>query len=84
MDCGPSSKIGSTPSAPLFGNSTLAPYRGRGHQSRLIAARLARAASLGLPYCTSDVSPSSRSQRNYLRHRFSLAYSRQTWKKLPA
>lgn len=62
--------------AMLGGMSTLPSARRRGVQSALIRHRLARAADQGcdLALCTAD--PGSTSERNLLRHGFSVAYTR--------
>ena len=65
--------------AAFAGDSTLAPFRGRGVQAALIAARLrdARDAGCDLAYACTELA--SISQRNYQRHEFQPAYPKPTF-----
>jgi hypothetical protein len=64
--------------AGLFGASTRVPYRNRGVQHALIAARLAAAAADACDLATVHTEPGSDSQRNVERLGFRLAYTQVT------
>lgn len=59
-----------------FGDATLVPYRGRGLQSALIAARLAAGVRAGMELAMATTMPGTISQRNYERAGFQVAYTR--------
>ena len=60
----------------LSGSATLAPYRLRGVQTALIAARLAEARERGAELAVVTTAPDSRSEANLLKRGFSAAYAR--------
>jgi hypothetical protein len=60
----------------LCGSATLAPYRLRGAQTALIAARLADARQRGAELAVVTTAPDSRSESNLLARGFSVAYAR--------
>lgn len=60
--------------AVLGGMSTLPAERGRGVQSALIRERLAVAAERGCDLATATVAPNGVSERNLIRHGFTVAY----------
>jgi GNAT superfamily N-acetyltransferase len=62
--------------ATLFGDATLRQFRGRGLQSALIVARLARAYEQGAELATAATIPCGVSQRNYERCGFRVAYTK--------
>lgn len=62
--------------AGMFGASTLPPFRGRGVQSALLAARLNWAAGQGCVLAKGVTVPGSTSQRNHERFDFRVAYTR--------
>ncbi len=65
--------------ANLFGDGTIAAYRGRGVQTALIAERLAAAIAHGCDLIMATTMCGTISQRNYERHRFRVAYTRTKW-----
>jgi len=60
----------------LYGDATVPEARGKGVQSALIRARLARAAAAGAEFAAACVIPGSGSHRNYERAGFQLVYMR--------
>jgi GNAT superfamily N-acetyltransferase len=62
--------------AMLFADSTVPRFRGRGLHRELIAARLHEAAALGCDLAAATTLPGSRSQRNYERMGFRVAYTK--------
>jgi len=62
--------------AALFGLSVLPPYRGRGIQSTLLAARLTEAAAAGATVATIGARPGVATERNARRLGFSVAYTK--------
>lgn len=62
--------------AQLCGATTLAPFRRRGVQRALLAARLADAASRGCDLAVVTTAPGSQSQANVQRQGFELLYAR--------
>jgi hypothetical protein len=60
----------------LFSDSTIVPYRRRGFQCELIAARLEAALAQGCDLAAATVAPGSASQRNYERAGFQVAYTK--------
>jgi GNAT superfamily N-acetyltransferase len=60
----------------LFSDSTVAPYRRRGFQRELIAARLEEARAQGCDLAAATVAPGSASQRNYERAGFQVVYTK--------
>lgn len=62
--------------ATLCGAATLRERRGRGEQTALLAARLARAAQAGCDLAVVTTQPGSTSQHNVLRKGFRIAYTR--------
>ena len=62
--------------ATLFADSTTVPYRRRGFQRELIAARLEEALAQGCDLAAAMVAPGSASQRNYERAGFQVAYTK--------
>ena len=62
--------------AGLFGASTLPAFRGRGVQTALLHARLARAAEAGSDLAVCLAQPGSISQRNVVRQGFQVLYTR--------
>jgi GNAT superfamily N-acetyltransferase len=64
--------------ASCFGDSTLPVFRGRGVHTALICARIAEAIRAGCDLITAGTQPGSRSQRNYQRLGFTVAYSKIT------
>jgi len=60
----------------IFGASTLLPFRGRGVQTGLLAARLDWAAKQGCDLAKGITLPGSVSQRNHERFGFRVAYTR--------
>jgi len=62
--------------AGLFGASTLPAYRKRGVQTALLEHRIARAAECGCGLVVCLAQPGSTSQRNVMRHGFSVLYTR--------
>jgi hypothetical protein len=62
--------------ATLFADSTMVPYRRRGFQRELIAARLQEALGQGCDLAAATVAPGSASQRNYERAGFQIAYTK--------
>lgn len=68
----------------LYGDATVPEARGKGVQSALIRARLARAASLGAEFAAACVIPGSGSHRNYERAGFQLVYMRVNLKRVRA
>jgi hypothetical protein len=62
--------------AGLFGASTLVPFRNRGVQGGLLAARLRRAAEAGCDLAVCLSQPGSSSQRNIVRQGFETLYTR--------
>lgn len=62
--------------AQLCGATTLAPFRRRGVQRALLAARLADAASRGCDLAVVTTAPGSQSQANVQRQGFDLLYAR--------
>jgi GNAT superfamily N-acetyltransferase len=62
--------------AGLFGASTLPAFRNRGVQTALLHARLSRAAAAGCDLAVSLARPGSRSQRNIVREKFRVLYTR--------
>jgi GNAT superfamily N-acetyltransferase len=63
----------------LSGTSTLAPFRGRGAQSAMIARRLRDASHLGCELVAAQASFGSVSQRNLERTGLRLAYQKAWW-----
>jgi hypothetical protein len=62
--------------AGLFGASTLPPFRNRGVQTALLSHRLARAMAQKCDLAVCIAAPGSASQRNAVRQRFSVLYTR--------
>lgn len=62
--------------AGLFGASTLPAYRGRGVQTALLQARIARAVEAGCDLVVCLAHPGSSSQRNVVRRSFAVLYTR--------
>lgn len=62
--------------AMLCGSATLAPYRLRGVQTALIAARLADARARGAEFAVVTTAPGSRSEANLIKCGFTVAHSR--------
>jgi GNAT superfamily N-acetyltransferase len=62
--------------AEFYGAATLAGFRKRGAQSRLIDARLTWAIEQGCELATTSTEPGSSSQRNYERAGFRVVYTR--------
>ncbi len=60
----------------LFADSTMVPYRRRGLQRGLIAARLEEAFAQSCDLAAATVAPGSASQRNYERAGFQVAYTK--------
>lgn len=60
----------------LAGDATLAEFRGRGLQQKLIRGRMRRAHEAGCEWVHSEVMPASQSQRNYERCGFLPVYAR--------
>lgn len=67
--------------AGLFGASTLPAFRGRGVQTALLHARLARAAEAGSDLAVCLAQPGSISQRNVVRQGFQVLYTRVKFEK---
>ena len=67
--------------AGLFGASTLPEFRGRGVQTALLHARLARAAEAGAELAMCLAQPGSTSQRNVVRQGFQVLYTRVKFEK---
>ena len=61
----------------LSGSATLAPYRLRGVQTALIAARIADARQRGAELAVVTTAPDSRSEANLIKRGFSVAYARE-------
>jgi len=66
----------------LYGDATVPEGRGKGVQSALIRARLAKAASMGTEFAAACVIPGSGSHRNYERAGFQLVYMRVNLKRV--
>lgn len=64
------------PIAQLAGAATAPPYRRRGVQAALLAARLAEAADAGCEIAVVTTAPGSKSQHNVQRRGFQLLYTR--------
>jgi GNAT superfamily N-acetyltransferase len=64
--------------ATFFSTATLTPYRGRGVQTALVAARLAFAARAGCDLASVVTNPGNQSQRNMQRAGFQVVYTRMT------
>jgi hypothetical protein len=64
--------------ASCFGDSTLPVFRGRGVHTAMICARIAEAIAAGCDLMSAGTQPGSRSQRNYQRLGFAVAYSKAT------
>jgi GNAT superfamily N-acetyltransferase len=62
--------------ATLFSTTTLTPYRNRGVQTALVAARLSFAARAGCDLVTVATLPGNQSQRNMQRADFQIVYTR--------
>jgi GNAT superfamily N-acetyltransferase len=62
--------------AGLFGASTLPAFRNRGVQTALLNTRLRRASELGCDLAVSLAQPGSASQRNIMRQKLSVLYTR--------
>jgi GNAT superfamily N-acetyltransferase len=60
----------------MYGYSTLHQYRGKGIQSALIAASLARAAQRGCKLALTFTVPEGSSRRNFERRGFRFAHTR--------
>jgi GNAT superfamily N-acetyltransferase len=69
--------------AVIFGDSTLADYRGRGVQSALLRERLALATEHGCRWAVAGAIPGGRSQHNMEYLGFQVAYTRVTMVKEP-
>lgn len=62
--------------AGLFGSSTLPAFRRRGVQTALLRERLKRAANAGCDLAACLTQPGSGSQRNVMREKFTVLYTR--------
>jgi GNAT superfamily N-acetyltransferase len=60
----------------MYGDATIAAFRGRGLQGRLIRARLRKAAESGCDMAAACTLAGSQSQRNYERAGFQVAYTK--------
>jgi GNAT superfamily N-acetyltransferase len=69
--------------AHFAGTATSAPYRRRGVQSALIAARLSEAKAAGCDLATVTTGPGTKSQQNLQRRGFDLLYTRALLLKTP-
>jgi GNAT superfamily N-acetyltransferase len=67
--------------AGLFGASTLPAFRKRGVQTALLHARLERAAEAGCDLAVCLAQPGSSSERNIVRRRFTVLYTRVKFEK---
>ncbi len=68
--------------AALFAGAVLPAFRRRGVQTALIRARLEAAQALGVRLITAGGQPGSTSERNFLRHGFTLSYARLAFERL--